>query len=69
MERNGVFFCLKETLKSSFLINVSSYLLTQTPHYPLICPHLDLDKKIFVMTIFKSLCHNTAVSYSLWLPQ
>lgn len=55
MERNGlfVFFCLKETLKSSFLINVSSYLLTQTPHYPLICPHLDLDKKIFVMTIFK----------------
>lgn len=55
MERNGLFFfvCLKETLKSSFLINVSSYLLTQTPHYPLICPHLDLDKKIFVMTIFK----------------
>lgn len=55
MERNGLvfFFCLKETLKSSFLINVSSYLLTQTPHYLLICPHLDLDKKIFVMTIFK----------------
>lgn len=75
MERNGVFFCLKETLKSSFLINVSSYLLTQTPHYPLICPHLDLDKKnicndyIQKDYLILSLCHNTAVSYSLWLPQ
>lgn len=30
-----------------------TYLPKPLINYPLICPHLDLDKKIFVMTIFK----------------